>query len=440
MLKKIMLYGIFFCASYSSQAQRSLPVPTKNQLAWQQLETNGFVHWGASNPKNFKTAKFDARQIVRTMKEAGFKIVVFTAKHHGGFCLWPSKYTDFSVASSEWKGGKGDPVREMADACKEYGLGLGIYLSPWDHHEPSYGTPAYNDFYKNQLRELLTQYGPIAEVWFDGYKGPKAKPMDYDWEGYFKLVRQLQPNAVIFSDIGPDVRWVGNEKGSGSETSWSTINVGDMLPGKAKPAYLKTGDAAGEKWMPTETDVSIRPGWFYNPAHDSLIKSGKELVDIYYNSVGRNSVLLLNVPPNRWGVISDADRQSLLDFRSILNETFRTNLAKGSVPAALTDKSLATSVVIDQNGSKEWSFPKPIQFDRVLLQENIAHGQRNENGRLEYWDGRQWQELAQVSTIGYKRLLRIKPVTAQKVRYTVLASKLPVELSEIGFYKASSRE
>jgi alpha-L-fucosidase len=440
MLNKIVLLGIVLCASYTLPAQSKLPLPSKNQLAWQQTETNGFVHFGANNPAAFKNAYFDAKQIVRTMKEAGFKIVVFTAKHHAGFCLWPSKYTDNTIASSGERNGSRDLVREMADACKEYGMGLGLYLSPWDGHEPTYGTPAYNDFYKNQLRELLSNYGPLAEVWFDGYKGPNAKPMDYDWQGYFKIVRELQPNAVIFSDIGPDVRWVGNERGNASETSWSTISVGTMLPGKAKPAYLNTGDAGGEKWMASETDVSIRPGWFYNPAQDAQIKSGKDLMNIYYQSVGRNSVLLLNVPPNRYGVISDADRQSLMDFKSIREETFKNNLAKGAAPDQLTDKNLASSVTINEGASKEISFSQPVQFDRVMLQENIADGQRQVAGKLEYWDGQQWQLISQLSTIGYKRLLKVKPVSTQKVRYTVVQAKLPVELAEIGFYKASPKE
>jgi len=264
--------------------------------------------------------------------------------------------------------------------------------------------------------------------------------MDYDWQGYFNIVRELQPNAVIFSDIGPDVRWVGNERGNASETSWSTISVGTMLPGKAKPAYLNTGDALGETWMAAETDVSIRPGWFYNPAQDAQIKSGKDLMNIYYQSVGRNSVLLLNVPPNRYGVISDADRKSLMDFKSIREETFRTNLAKGVAPNQLTDKALATFVTIRQGASREFSFSKPIQFDRVMLQENIANGQRQVAGKLEYWDGRQWQLVSQLTTIGYKRLLKVKPVSTQKLRYTVTEAKMPVELAEIGFYKASPRE
>lgn len=447
MLNKFLFSIIFTGAALTLQAQNAadtmaapMPVPNKYQLAWQQLETNGFIHYGANNPGNFKPSGFDARQIVHTMKEAGFKIVVLTAKHHGGFCLWPSKYTKYSVEFSKWKDGKGDVVREVADACREFGVGFGVYLSPWDKKEETYGTPAYNDFYKNQLRELLTNYGPIAEVWFDGYKARDAKPMTYDWDGYFNLVRELQPQAIIFSDIGPDVRWVGNEKGNAAETCWSTINAGTMLPGVADPAYLNTGDPNGISWMPAETDVSIRPGWFYNPAHDTLIKSGKELVDIYYQSVGRNSLLLLNVPPNHKGFISDDDRKSLLEFRSILNETFHTNLANKNVRKELTDQQLATFITVNEKENITWNFKKPVQFDRVMLQENIAHGQRHAAGKLEYWNGEEWKPLAEFTTIGYKRLLRLNKVSTKKIRFTVVAAKLPVELAEIGFYKASSRE
>ncbi|GEP98193.1 alpha-L-fucosidase [Chitinophaga cymbidii] len=437
--KSIILLLLLF-AGHLLFAQEP-PRPTKAQLAWQQLETTGFIHYGNATPKTFNPSGFDARQIIRVFRDAGLKMAIITAKHHGGFCLWPSKYTAFSVASSPWKNGQGDVVKEIADACREYGIKFGIYLSPWDKNAPSYGTPAYNDLFKNQLRELLTNYGEVAEVWFDGYKGKGAKPMDYDYPGFFRLVRSLQPNAVIFSDIGPDVRWVGNEKGNASETNWSTINIkAGMLPGAVSPAYLNRGDPAGAQWIPAETDVSIRPGWFYNPAHDTLIKSGKTLVDIYYRSVGRNSNLLLNVPPNSKGVISDADIASLRDFRSILDETFRTNLAAGSVPASLTDGQLQTFEIIPEGGSVVFDLKGKREFDRMLLQENIADGQRLAAAKVEYWDGKTWRRLAGFTTVGYKRLLRFPLVRTGRVRLTVEAAKWPVELAEVGFYKASGRE
>lgn len=308
MRKLLTVFFIFFFYAFRAISQ-PLAVPSPRQLAWQQLETTAFLHftvntftdkeWGEGNedPKIFNPANFDARQIVKTLKDAGFKIAIITAKHHDGFCLWPSKYTSHSVKSSPWKNGKGDVVKDIAEACHEYGIKFGIYLSPWDRNQPLYGTNAYNTYYKNQLRELLTNYGEVSEVWFDGAKGKNAKDMQYDFPGFWKLVRRLQPKGVMFSDVGPDIRWVGNEAGNAGETCWSTITTDGMAPGNADPKYLNTGDPNGKLWIPAETDVSIRPGWFYHPSEDDKVKTGKQLVDLYYNSVGRNSLLLLNVPP-----------------------------------------------------------------------------------------------------------------------------------------------
>lgn len=434
-----------------SQAQ-SLPVPTARQLAWQQTETNAFLHFtvntftdkewgdGTESPQIFNPTNFDANKIVGDLKEAGFRIVILTAKHHDGFCLWPSKYTEHSVKNSPWRNGKGDMVKELAAACKKHGLRFGVYLSPWDRHEPSYGTASYNQHYKAQLRELLTNYGEIAEVWFDGAKGENAKDMLYDFDGYWNLVRQLQPKAVMFSDVGPDVRWVGNEKGNAGETCWSTINTTGMAPGVANEKYLNTGDPNGKQWIPAETDVSIRPGWFYHPAEDDKVKTAKELMNLYYQSVGRNSLLLLNIPPNREGLLSPQDVASIKEFRTILKETFATNLAKAAAEKTLTDQKLNTFVTLREGQSRIINFGKEVSFDRALLQENIATGQRVENAALEYWKNGQWHPLSKFTTIGYKRLLRFPEVTASKVRITVIKAKHPIQLSEVGFYKASGRE
>lgn len=258
---------------YQFSYSQSLPKPTARQLAWQQLETTAFLHFtvntytdkewgdGTESPQIFNPTQFDARKIVKTLKETGFKIAIITAKHHDGFCLWPSRYTEHSVKNSPWKSGKGDVVKEIADACREYGIKFGFYLSPWDQHEPTYGTNKYNDFYKNQLKELLTNYGEVSEVWFDGAKGKNAKDMQYDFTSYWRLVRELQPKAVLFSDAGPDVRWVGNETGNAGQTCWSTIDTTGLAPGKADPKYLNTGDPNGPAWIPAETDVSIRFGF-----------------------------------------------------------------------------------------------------------------------------------------------------------------------------------
>lgn len=451
MRKKILLSGMLLMA-FVSWAQE-LPKPTPQQLRWQQLETTAFIHFtvntftgkewgdGTESPSIFNPVEFDAREMVRILKETGFKMAIITAKHHDGFCLWPSAYTEHSVKNSPWRDGKGDMVKEIEEACREYGIEFGFYLSPWDRNHPSYGTPEYNNYYKNQLRELLTNYGEIAEVWFDGAKGEDAKDMEYDFDGYWQLVRELQPNAIMFSDVGPDVRWVGNETGNAGETCWSTINIApENAPGKMSPTYLNVGDPEGEFWLPAETDVSIRPGWFYHEKEDSLVRSGKNLVDLYYKSVGRNSLLLLNIPPNKKGRFSEIDVKSLYDFRSILDETFKTNLAEGRVDETLTDKRLDSYITLQDGKPYELNFRKKITFDRVALQENIAEGQRNKEALLEYWDGKNWTIITKFTTIGHKRLLRIPTIKTNKIRITVLESLQPVQLAEVGFYKASSRE
>ncbi|PSR54403.1 alpha-L-fucosidase [Adhaeribacter arboris] len=451
-MKRIYFFVLLSLFWYEPLFSQSLPKPTARQLAWQQLETTAFLHFtvntytdkewgdGTESPQIFNPTEFDARKIVKTLKETGFKIVIITAKHHDGFCLWPSKLTEHSVKNSPWKNGNGDVVKEIADACRENGVKFGFYLSPWDQHEPSYGSNNYNSFYKNQLKELLTNYGEVAEVWLDGAKGKNAKDMQYDFEGYWQLVRQLQPKAVLFSDVGPDVRWVGNESGNAGQTCWSTITTTNMAPGKADSKYLNTGDPNGKLWIPAETDVSIRPGWFYHASEDNQVKTGKELVNLYYQSVGRNSLLLLNIPPNRQGLFSEPDIKSLYDFRSILNETFKTNLAKGSANAALTDGQLKTNVTVPVNKPIELAFKKQVTFNRALFQENIAGGQRIAEAQLEYWNGKAWQKIETFTTVGYKRLLRLPEITASKVRFTVLQAKQPVQLAEIGFYQASAKE
>jgi alpha-L-fucosidase len=440
------------CLYVTISFAQNTPTPTNNQFQWQQMETTAFLHftvntftdkeWGDGTESElvFNPTKFDARQWIKALKDAGFKMAIITAKHHDGFCLWPSAYTEHSVKNSPWKNGKGDVVKEVADACSEYGLKFGVYLSPWDRHDSSYGTPAYNTLYKNLLKELLTNYGEVSEVWFDGAKGENAKDMQYDFKGYWKLVRTLQPKAIMFSDAGPDVRWVGNESGNAGQTCWSTIDTAGMAPGSADAAYLNTGDINGKYWIPAETDVSIRPGWFYHESENDKVKTPKELVNLYYQSVGHNSLLLLNIPPNREGLLSDQDIKNITAFRKILNETFKTNLAKDNVDPFLTDKNLSTYILLKPNEPFIINFKKPIQTDRALLQENIANGQHIAKALLEYWDGSVWKTLNEFTTVGYKRLFRFKPLTFKKARLTILESKGTIQLAEIGFFKASPIE
>lgn len=440
---------MLFCKTGRLQ---QLPVPAQRQLHWQRLETTAFLHFtvntftnkewgdGTESPAIFNPSKLDARQWVSELKGAGFKVAIITAKHHDGFCLWPSKFTDHSVINSPWKNGKGDVVKEVADACKEYGIKFGFYLSPWDRHEPTYGTNAYNDHYKNQLKELLSNYGEVAEVWFDGAKGANAKAMEYDFKGYWDLVRKLQPKAVMFSDVGPDVRWVGNEAGNAGETCWSTIDTTGMAPGKADAKYLNTGDPNGKLWIPAETDVSIRPGWFWHEAENNKVRSPKNLVDLYYKSVGRNSLLLLNIPPNKDGLFEETDVNAIKTFRTILDQTFKTNLIKSGAEPKLTDKNIASFVRLKVDQPVIINLKQKVLFDRAMVQENIANGQRVEEARLEYWDENEWKTLADFTTIGYKRLLRFKPVSTSKIRFTVLKAKADVQLAEVGLYKASAQE
>jgi alpha-L-fucosidase len=450
MLHKSLCFLLFI--SGTTLFAQNLPKPSPAQVAWQQLETTAFLHFtvntytdkewgdGTESPSIFNPVKLDARQWVAALKAGGFKMCIITAKHHDGFCLWPSKYTDHSVKNSPWKNGQGDVVKEVADACREYGLKFGFYLSPWDQHEKSYGTDQYNDFYKSQLKELLTNYGEVHEVWFDGARGPNARDMQYDFKGFWALVKELQPKAVCFSDAGPGVRWVGNESGNAGETCWSTIITLGMAPGVADSKYLNTGDEKGSEWIPAETDVSIRPGWFYHPKEDDKVRSPQNLVNLYYQSTGRNSLLLLNVPPNREGLLCPQDVAAIKEYRSILDETFKTNLAKSGKIKSLVDNKLSTWVALPENKPLDINLPKTATFDRFLLQENIAEGQRIAEAKLEYWNGKEWQLIKQFTTVGYKRLLRFEPVTTAKLRLTVLRALAPAQIAELGAYKASGRE
>jgi alpha-L-fucosidase len=448
---KILSRFIFlFC--FVSPSLFAQVLPSNRQVQWQQLETTLFAHFtvntftdkewgdGTESPSIFNPEGFDAHQWTKAAKDGGFKMIILTAKHHDGFCLWQSKFTNHSVQSSPWKNGKGDIVKEVSDACREAGLKFGVYLSPWDRHEPSYGTNAYNDHYKNQLRELLTNYGEISEVWFDGAKGENAKGMKYDFQGYWDIVRQLQPNAVMFSDIGPDVRWVGNESGFAGETCWSTITTDGMEIGNSNTKYLNSGDVNGKSWIAPECDVSIRKGWFYHESENNFVKSPKELVELYYKSVGRNGVFLLNIPPNKKGLFDETDVNTIKEMRSILNETFEKNLAKNKAIYLLTDKKLETSIPLQVGQIWELNFKQNVQIDRVMLQENITKGQMIESLSIQYWDGSTWQNLCNATTVGHKRLLKTNLVETSKVRMKIHKAKGVINLAEVGFFKASERE
>ena len=453
------------------EPQITLLHPTPRQLVWQQMEFHVFVHFGINtftnrewgegdeDPALFNPTEFDARQWVRVFKDAGAKGVILTCKHHDGFCLWPSKYTDHSVASSPWRDGKGDVVREVADACREAGLKFGVYLSPWDRHEPTYGSgPRYNEHYRQQLTELLTQYGPLHEVWFDGAcgEGPNGKKQVYDWDSYIALIREHQPDAVIFSDAGPDIRWVGNEQGFAGKTCWSMLNRDEFFPGTPRFKELPEGHEDGTHWVAPECDVSIRPGWFYHPAEDERVKSVAELVDIYYKSIGRNAVLLLNVPADTRGLIHDADAKRLREFRHVIDATFETNLAGEEVIASSEADQTGRfdpSNVLDGNADSCWmagdddeapsllfTLDKHQEFDRILLGEQIAFGQRVRHFVIELERDGRWEQIAEGTTIGYKRLLQIPPTCGSRLRLLLTDVRAAPTIAEFGLFKASAGE
>ena len=460
-------------------------VPSRQQLAWQKNEFTAFIHFGMNtftdqewgdgteDPDSFHPTDFDARQWVRVIRDAGMKMLILTAKHHDGFCLWPSHFTDYSVENSSWRQGKADVVAEVASACQEAGIKFGIYLSPWDRHEPSYGdSHRYNEFFRNQLRELLTNYGEIAEVWFDGAcgEGPNGKRQEYDWLSYYRMIRELQPGAVIFG-MGPDVRWVGTESGVGRETEWSVLpdvllpadSVPATAPFPVDPLFIpgdRTAEDLGSReriheaktlyWYPSEADVSIRPGWFYHTDQDSLVKSPGQLVDLYFSSVGRNSVLLLNIPPDKNGRIHESDIASLTEMKHMLDRIFDTNRMTGAEIRVSSESSGHEALFLaDGKPDSFWAadsshtsatieiiLPKPASFDVLMLQENVKNGQRIEQFYLEAYIAGQWKRIAEGTTVGYIRLLRFDTVQTDRVRLVIAQARLNPELSEMGIYRS----
>jgi len=452
------------------------PVPSARQLRWHEMEFYGFLHftintftdkewgYGDESPSIFNPTDFDAEQIVGTAAAAGMKGLILTCKHHDGFCLWPSKYTEHSIRNSPWRNGRGDVVRDIATACRKFGLKFGIYLSPWDRNHKDYGRPEYLNYFRNQLRELLTSYGPVFEVFFDGANGGdgfyggarELRRIDrdtyYDWPATWNLVRSLQPDACLFSDAGPDVRWVGNERGVAGDPLWNTLNKDDFAPGRADEARLNHGDRHGSHWVPAECDVSIRPGWFYHPNEDSRVKSGAMLVDLYYASVGRGGSLLLNLTPDRRGQIPDTDVKSLSEFRRILDTTFGKDYTQGGrVSADNTrgngDRRFVPRNVIDHRRDTYWSTDDRVKtpelivhlarertFNVVRLREYLPLGQRVEGFALDIWKDNEWQEFARGTSIGNCKLVRGKPVTTTKLRLRITQAPVCPAISELALF------
>lgn len=465
---------LFACKQVESPASIG-PVPNENQMKWQEMEYYAFIHfslntytdqsWGYGNEdvNLFNPEKLDTRQWARICKEAGMKGIIITAKHHCGFCLWPSEYTEYSVKNAPWKDGKGDVVRELADACKEYGLKLGIYLSPWDRNYADYGKPEYITYFRNQLTELLTNYGEIFEVWYDGANGgtgyyggaDENRKIDrttyYDWKNTYKLVRELQPNIVIWNDGGEraDLRWVGTEGGSVGETNWSLLNATGDVPFE----MLHYGVENGNSWVPAEVNTSIRPEWFYHPSEDTKVKTLPQLMDTYYNSIGHNGTLLLNFPIMPNGLIHPNDEIAALEFATAVKDAFTVNLVEQTKIEASNirgnAKKFGAANATDGNTNTYWTtednvktasltidFGKPTVFNRFMAQEYIQLGQRVKSFTLEAFIDKNWKEVANATTIGYKRILRFPTVEATKLRFMITDSKACPIISNIGIYDA----
>jgi alpha-L-fucosidase len=437
-----------------------LALPSEAQIQWHQMELCAFLHfsmntftdkewgYGDEDPALFHPTAFDADAIITALQAGGMKGAILTCKHHDGFCLWPTKTTAHSVKASRWRDGNGDVVRDLSDAARRHGLRFGVYLSPWDRNSPLYGKPEYVEMYRAQLRELLTNYGPIAEVWHDGANGGDGyyggareqrlidKRTYYDWPRTWEMVRTLQPGAVIFSDVGPDIRWVGNESGIAGETCWATYDPVGEDGGAAAPGYVRakdgeTGTLHGSHWMPAECDVSIRPGWFWHASENARVKTPSELMDLYYKSTGRGAGLLLNVPPDRRGLLSDSDTSSLQRFGALLEKTFAANLA---------EKAEVTTTAAPGAGETVLDLPGAVSFNIVRLRENIRLGQRIEAFQLDRWDHGAWKPFAAGTSIGACRLIRVSElITAARLRLRITQTAAPPKLAEFALFREAQQ-
>jgi alpha-L-fucosidase len=484
----LLLTGYFFTAltclaQDNSRAPRPYgALPSARQLKWHETEMYCLIHFTSTTFENEERGygdapasivnpkKMNALQIVSAAKAGGIRGIVYVTKHHEGFAMWPTKTSTYNISQSPWKNGKGDIVKEFQLAAKQRGLKFGIYCSPWDRNNLNYGTPAYVEDYRNQLKELYTNYGELFMSWHDGanggdgyYGGKKEeRRVDpatyYDWYNTWKITRKLQPNAAIFSDVGPDVRWVGNENGFAPETSWATINVGKFkgsipMPGFTSTHNLGSGDRGGKQWIPFEADVPLRNGWFYHAEDDTTVKSAEELFKIYCNTVGRGGCLDLGLAPNREGLLHQNDVVVLEEFGKMLKQTFAINLAKQakfklSNIRAKNQKAFGEGNLIDNNRYSYWatddkvhqatatmSFKKRINFDIIQIKENIKLGQRIDSIHVEIFKDQKWQRIAKATSIGANRIVHLnKSAASDRVRISVYAP-VSIAVSEVGLYK-----
>jgi alpha-L-fucosidase len=453
------------------------PLPSERQLAWQELGYYAFIHYnmntftdmewgtGGESPSQFNPSEMDVRQWAKVIKEAGMKGVIITAKHHDGFCLWPTKTTGHSVKNSPWKNGSGDVLKDLSEACAELGLKFGVYLSPWDRNAGNYGTPEYVADFHEQLRELLTNYGEVFEVWFDGANGGsgyygganETRKIDsksyYEWDKVTQIVRELQPNAVIFSDGGPDIRWVGTEEGFANETNWSIMRRDEIYPGWPRYIELRSGHEDGTHWLPAEVNTSIRPGWYYHPGEDHQVKSLTRLVNTYYESVGRNGNFLLNLPVDARGLVHENDEEQLMGLRTQIDADFAKELTQTANVKATNVRGNSDAYdpinLIDGNNNTYWStddgvftafltlsFSEPTEINRVVLQEYIPLGQRIKKFSVEAKVADKWIQIDTQTTIGYKRILRFNTLKTDALRIHILESKGVPVISNLEIYRA----
>lgn len=483
---KALLYSIGTCCLFSCQSGLKapnapdpvLPIPEPKQVEWQKMETYAFVHFGLnsfndrewgygdSDPKTFNPTKLDCEQWVKTFVNSGMKGVIITAKHHDGFCLWPTKLTEYCIRNSPYKHGEGDILKELSEACKKYGIKFGVYLSPWDRNHAKYGSPEYVDYYHKQLREILSNYGETFEVWFDGanggdgwYGGAKeSRTIDrknyYNYPRLFEIINEIQPNAIIFTDGGPGARWVGNESGYAGATNWSFLRKGVVHPAYPKYRELQYGHADGNQWVAAECDVSIRPGWFYHPEEDDKVKTVDQLTDLYYRSVGHNATLLLNFPVDRNGLINPVDSANAVNFYKNIQKQLSENLFKGIVAEVSDERGdgYTAKFMTDGNYDTYWAthdsvfsatatfdLKKSVKVNRMMIQEYIPLGQRVKSFVVEYESNGKWEPVSmneETTTVGYKRLLRFKTVETSKIRIRFTDSRGCLTINNVEAYYA----
>ncbi|HEY6976776.1 MAG TPA: alpha-L-fucosidase [Chitinophagaceae bacterium] len=462
-MKKIIASSIsIFCwvllIAQNTNVKPVDPVPSERQLQWGNMEFYLFTHFGpntftdlewgkGTEPEDmFNPTELDCNQWCRIAKAAGAKGIIITAKHHDGFCLWPSKYSTHTVAQSKWRNGKGDVLKELSDACKKFGLKLGIYLSPWDRNHPKYGTDEYNDVFINMMKEVVSRYGPLFEFWWDGAngEGPNGKKQVYDWHRFEETMRTIAPNTAVFSDIGPDIRWVGNENGIAGDPNWNLLDTAGFTRGAGAPSTdtLNHGNVNGKNWIPEECDVSIRPGWFYHANEDEKVKTPEQLFGLYLKSVGRGASLLLNVPPDRRGLINEHDSTALMGFKKLREESFKNNLAKD---AQITTNDQPVSPLLTDGNNKTFtsaspsgigiSFKKGTIINCIVLQEPVQTGQRVKSFLIQLKNKNETLKEIKGTTIGKKRIITFPAIEADSFNITFPEAKADPLISEIAVYK-----